>query len=316
MKRKRKKTTKQIYRRSFLLSFSLSLLALCSIGVFIIRSGKNIFLGNAEPVQGLADVPYPASESSPGVSPAKESDCLTVLFMGVKDEESASNTYLLARFDPINERIPIVSLPPQTMVIKPEGDQTPSPLWETYRYGGRSLAVKSLSHTLGIPIDRYVVVDLKGFQQAAQWIGSVQYSLRYALNYQDAERTIRLTQGLQLVDGQKAIDIITYPNYAGGETTRSEITAELAVKIVNDKLELAASPSVDNLFKRIINYIDTDITYKDFETRKASAAYLANRREGSALQLPLDGGWPNAREYHLSQRFLEQIQTYFGTVQP
>ena len=316
MKRKRRKTTKQIYRRSFLLSFCLSLLVLCSITVFTIRSGRGIFLGEAEPVQGSADIPYPTSTSSPENFPVKDSDCLTVLFMGVKDEESTSKTYLLARFDPVNGQIPLVSLPPQTMVVKPEGDQTPVPLWEAYRYGGRSLAVKALSNTLGVPIDRYVVMDLKGFQQAAEWIGSVQYSLRYALNYQDTERTIRLTQGMQLVDGQKAIDIITYPNYAGGETTRSEITAELAAKIVNDKLSLAASPTADNLFKRIINYIDTDITYKDYETRKASAAYLANRKGEAAVQLPLDGGWPNTREYHLSQRFLQQIQTYFGTAQP
>lgn len=312
MNRKRRRSTRQVYRRSFILSFFLSLLTLCSVTAFCILNGKNIFLGEAEAVQGTAEVPYPTSSNSV-YSPIKESDCLTVLFMGVKDSGSISNTYLLARFDPVNDRIPVVSLPPQTMVVKPEGDQTPEPLWEVYRYGGRSLAVKALSHTLNIPIDRYVVIDLSSFRQVSEWIGSVQYSLRYPLNYQDSERTIRLTQGLQLVDGQKAIDIVTYPNYAGGETTRAEITAELAVKIINDKLNLAVSGTADRLFKQVVNLVDTDITYKDFEIRKTAISHLTGLKGAPAISLPLDGGWPNTKEYRLSQRFLEQIEVYFGT---
>lgn len=317
MNKKRRKNMRQVYRRSFILSFFLSLLALCSVTAFCILNGKNIFLGEAEAVQGSADVPYPVSSGArSGSSPAKESDSLTVLFMGVRDGESASNTYLLARFDPVNERIPVVSLPPQTMVVKPEGDATPQPLWEVFRYGGRSLAVKALSTTLEVPIDRYVVMDLKGFREAAEQIGPVQYALRWALNYQDEERSIRLSQGLQLVDGQKALDIVTYPSYPGGETTRAEITAELAAKIINDKLSLASSQASDLLFKEIVNIVDTDITYTDFETRRASISYLSGQREEPAFQLPLDGGWPNAREYRLSQRFLQQIQSYFGVSKP
>ena len=310
-RRKKPKTLGQIYRRSFFLSFSICLLVLCSVTAFFVLSGGNILSGEAEPVQGSAEVPYPVSGSAVPSLSAQEADCLTVLFMGVKDSDSVSNTYLLARFDPVRGRIPVVSLPPQTMVVRPDGDSTPHPLWETYRYGGRSLAVKALSNTLGVPIDRYVVIDQKSFQQAAEWLGPVQYALRYALNYQDEERSIRLSQGLQLVDGQKALDIVTYPSYAGGETTRSEIMAELAVKIIGDKLSLASSPAAESLFKKIVNRVETDITYMDFETRRAAAAAMSGK--DAAIQLPLDGGWPNTKEYRLSQNFLQQIQTYFGT---
>lgn len=314
-RRKKPKTPGQVYRRSFFLSFSICLLVLCSLTAFFVLSGGSILSGETEPVQGSAEVPYPTSSSAEASSlSAKEEDCLTVLFMGVKDSDSVSNTYLLARFDPVRGRIPVVSLPPQTMVVRPDGDPTPHPLWETYRYGGRSLAVKALSNTLGVPIDRYVVIDWKSFQQAAEWIGPVQYALRYALNYQDEERSIRLTQGLQLVDGQKALDIVTYPSYAGGETTRSEITAELAVKIIGDKLSLASSPAAESLFKKIVNRVETDITYRDFETRRAAAAAMSGK--DAVIQLPLDGGWPNTKEYRLSQNFLRQIQTYFGSEKP
>ena len=300
--------------RSFFLSFSLSILALTTVLAATLVSGGfwalNRSLGGEteEIVQAAGNV-----EDVPvaGLMEASAEDGLTVLVMGVKDAESISNTYLLLRFDPLRGRIPVTSLPPQTLVVKPQGDQTPIPLTETYRFGGHTLTVQALENTLGFPIDRYAVVEADAFLKLGELAGPVQYLLGQTLDYADSERVIRLSKGTQLVDGQKALDIVTYPDYPGGDSIRAEMTASLAVQIINSKIALAASAGAEELFKAVINQVETDITFLDFEERRALAAEMESL--SPAIQIYPDGGYDaNGKTYQLSENTVRMLGAYFG----
>lgn len=308
---------KHLYLRSFSLSFSLSLLAMMSVLTAVLIQGDLMNLSrdpafpSEEAAQALGSAEGIPITSALSLSAARMEDGLTVLVMGIKDKKSVSNTYLLARFDPAKCRIPIVGLPPQTMVVKPQGDQTPITLSEAYRFGGAALAVQALENTLEIPIDRYIVVELDKFLEIAELIGPVQYQLGQNLDYQDHERVIRLSKGMQLVDGQKAADIATYPDYPGGDAARAEITASLAAQFVNDRISLAASGTVESLFKAIVNHLDTNITYLDFEQRRTLAADMESL--SPALPLYPEGGFDtDGEEYTLTESALKSIKAYFG----
>ena len=305
---------RHLYLRSFILSFCISLLALMSLGAMVLARGdllelrRDVSGENTDAAQVLGnaqEVPI----SSPSLTAAREEDALTVLIMGRKDEQSVSNTYLLVRFDPAQGRIPVLCLPPQTMVVKPQGDSTPISLSQAYSFGGQALAVQGLENTLGIEIDRYAVVEVQPFVEIASMFGPIQYLLGHNLSFQDEERSIQLSKGMQLVDGQKAVDIVTYPLYPGGDRTRAEITGALAVQIINTHLSLISSPTADSLFKGVINRISTDITYLDFEQRRRMAAEMATL--SPAVQLFAEGGFDTQGGYLLSEKSLEQIRQYF-----
>lgn len=310
---------RHLYLRSFILSFCFSLLAMLSVLAASLASGGFLELsrslassgsdsGEAAQVLGTAENIPVVQE---GLSGARVEDSLTVLIMGVKDKESVSNTYLLVRFDPEKGRIPVAGLPPQTMVVKPQGDKTPIPLSEAYRFGGHALTVQALENTLNIPIDRYVVVDTRSFLKIAGIIGPVQYQLGQTLSYQDTERSIQLSKGMQLVDGQKAIDIATYPNYPGGDAARADITASLAVQIINSRISLAASATAEELFKAVVNRIKTNITYLDFEQRRSLAAGMESL--SPAIQVFPDGGFSaDGSAYTLSDSAIKTLKAYFG----
>lgn len=314
---------RHLYLRSFVLSFVCALLALSCAAAITLVNGQLLDitlrrqLGMNDGMEQEVAQAMGSAEGIPvasGIPAARKEDCMTVLLMGVKDRESVSNTYLLVRFDPVNGRIPVLSLPPQTLVVKPEGDQTPLTLSEAYRFGGHTLAMRALSNTLDISIDRYAVVEAGRFIEIASMIGSIQYQLGQDLSYQDSERVIQLSKGMQLVDGQKALDIMTYPQYPGGDSVRAEVTAALAAQIINSRISLAASPAVESLFKGIVNRVETDITYMDFEQRRVLAASMAGLTP--ALQLSLDGGFGvDGREYTFSESALNVLQEYFGSGQ-
>jgi len=105
---------------SFVLSFSLSVLLLTSVLSATLVSGGFWDLNRSLSVK---EEILPAAGNTDGVpittlTDAEREDGLTVLVMGVKDAESIANTYLLVRFDPLRGRIPVTSLPPQTLTVK------------------------------------------------------------------------------------------------------------------------------------------------------------------------------------------------------
>jgi hypothetical protein len=125
------------------------------------------------------------------------------------------------------------------------------------------------------------------------------------------QRSIRLAKGTQLVDGQKAIDIVTYPKYPGKEPARAEMTASLAVEIINRKLSLAACAGADQLFKSVINRLETNITFLDFEERRTLAAAMESL--SPAFQIYPDGVYDAAGEsYVLTEDSLRMLRAYFG----
>jgi len=300
--------------RSFFLSFSLSVLTMTAVLAATLVSG-GFWEPNRSPGKETEEIVQAAENTEDLlISPltnARTEDGLTVLVMGRKDAQSIPNTCLLLRFDPLKGRIPVTSLPPQTMVVKPQGDQTPLPLTEVYRFGSYALTVQALENTLGFPIDRYVVVDTDSFLEIGELVGPVRYLLGQELDYQDEERMIRLAKGIQLVDGQKAVDIVTYPAYPGGDSFRAEMTASLAVQIINSKLSLAASAGAEQLFKAIINRVETNITFLDFEERRALAAGMEHL--SPAFQIYPEGEWTaDRKEYCLSEDGIRMLRAYLG----
>lgn len=243
----------------------------------------------------------PEETDIPSVYAPSAQDSLTVLFIGVETENSKSGTFLLARFDPAGGKVPIIVFPPQTSIKN--NDKT-EPIFEVYRYGGAEYTKNALAETLGIPIDRYVKMRLDSFIVAAAAIGTVEYDLMDSISVNHGGASVTLKRGLQLLDGQKVADIIGY-DYPEGELYRCKVTAELAASIVNQRKDICLSTVIDNIFEKIINIINTDISYPDYYDRKNAAIFLAKMHPNPAQPIEVTGKWSeDGKDFILSDTFL------------
>ena len=84
---------------------------------------------------------------------------------------------------------------------------------EAYQKGGASAAAKALSDSFSIPVDRYADGDSQSLIDAVNRIGVAEYELSQSLSYNEDGIFISLSAGRQLIDGQKFLDILRYPNY-------------------------------------------------------------------------------------------------------
>ncbi len=249
------------------------------------------------------------AQESGSFVPTKE-HAITVLFIGSNAGITSAESYILVRFDPARGSVPIVVFPPQTMLQY--GDKTET-LSQIFEYGGVEASRTALSQTLGISVDRYVHMNTDVFVACANTIGNVEYDLPWDVPVEQGGMHIVLHQGKQLLDGKKVADIMGYKGYEGGELVRCQLAGNLTAAIVNQRIDIVESTLVDKVFEKIINLIDSDISYLDYDNRKQAAIFLASLRQDPAVSLPVTGIFQNDNaQFYLSDTFLAMLRDTMG----
>ena len=105
--------------------------------------------------------------------------CYTILAYGVDNDAGGSDTNMLVRFDAENKKIDVVSLPRDTLMSN--GHKLNS----SYNNGGTEKLRSNIEDMLGIPVDFYVSVDLKGFIALIDQIGGVDFDVPEDMDYDD-----------------------------------------------------------------------------------------------------------------------------------
>ena len=221
-------------------------------------------------------------------------ESLNVLFMGMRAGGEAPEIYVLARFDAVGGRVPLTVLP-ANMATKNKNKT--EPLFEVYKYGGAMYTAEVLESALGVKIDRYVRLDTKSFIAVADTVGSIELEL----DEEAQANGITLAEGLQLLDGRKAAALLRSKNKEG-------IAAEICAAIINQRKDIMLSTAADEVFARIINIIDTNITYVDYNNRKEAAKLMAEKAEAAAVVIKAYGEVDEENNmYKLSDVFLAQL---------
>jgi anionic cell wall polymer biosynthesis LytR-Cps2A-Psr (LCP) family protein len=196
--------------------------------------------------------------------------------------------------------VPLAVFPADTAVLnagKAEG------LADVYRFGGAGYVRDRLALALATPIDRYVLVPEQAFLACASAIGTVEFELAEPVTVTRAGVTQTLSPGKQLLDGQKAADIIG--GYPGGELSRCRTTGELAAAIIDQRRDICVSVAFESVFEKLINLINTDVSTLDFHDRRDAAEYMAKLPNGIATPISVSGSYSaDDGLYHLSDTFL------------
>ena len=231
-------------------------------------------------------------------------DSITVLFMASPQRTAAPGAYLIAHFNPVAGHVALAALPANTAIIN--GGQTES-LSEIYNYGGALYTQELIAKTLGISIDRYVRVSAEAFLGAMRAIGSMEYNLPETLNITQDGVSLELKQGIQLLDGQRMLQILSYP-YQSAEAQTSAVS-NLAAELITQRRDIALSTMAEKVFTSVINKIDSDISYNDYFERREAANYFALLNGSVTHQIALVGKEENEL-YHLSDTFIAELCSY------
>ncbi len=192
-------------------------------------------------------------------------DKTTVMIMGVDERDGdvgRSDTLMVATLDPKKHQAALLSIPRDTRVkIKGFGYDK---INAAYAYGGRRLTQSTVEKFLGVPMEHYIVINVKAFQRIIDAIGGIDIDVEKRMYYEDpwdddGGLVIDLYPGQQHMDGKTAITYVRYRDEEGdiGRIARQQ-------KFMKAVMEKVTSPAIildlPTIISEVINSVETDLS--------------------------------------------------------
>ncbi len=218
--------------------------------------------------------------------------CYTILLSGVDNDAGGSDTNMLMRFDAENNTIDIVSLPRDSLMSN--GHK----LNYAYNNGGTDKLRSEIEDLLGVPVDFYVSVNLKGFVALIDQIGGVEFDVPCDMDYDDPYQDLHIhfKAGLQKLNGQQAMEVVRFRHnndntgYGGRQDLGRIETQQAFLKVVAQKLmKIENLPAMAETF---LKYVKTDLTLGNLVWLANEALSMGGMDAIHFATLPGDGsGW-------------------------
>lgn len=177
---------------------------------------------------------------------------------GNDDSCFRSDTIILARIDPGNKRVTLVSIHRDTEL---EIDGRSMKINAAYAIGGVPKVLEVVSQFAGVPIVHYAEVDIDGLAAITDAMGGVTVDVPYEIN--DEEYTGHLDAGLQTLNGQQAL-IFTrsrhaYDSMGDGDRYRAA-NQRLYLSAMASQLLSSSPTTIVGTINTLANYVTTDLS--------------------------------------------------------
>lgn len=173
-----------------------------------------------------------------------------------------SDSMILARVDPQNKKVTMVSLHRDTEVeIEGNGVQK---LNAAYAIGGPALAIKTVSQMAGVPISHYAEINFDGFEEVVDALGGV--TVDVPMEIDDDEAGGYVPAGEQNLTGEQALILCrsrhSYDEYGDGDRYRAA-NQRLVLGAIAKKVLSSDIGTITKSVETLSQYVTTDFTVSD-----------------------------------------------------
>lgn len=191
--------------------------------------------------------------------------CYNILVSGLDDDNGGSDTNILVRFDVPNKLIDLVSLPRDTLL---HNDYRNNKLNFAYAKGGTELLMEQIENLLGVPVDFYVTVNLKGFIALVDQIDGVDFDIPINMDYDDPYQDLHIhfTKGPRHLNGQEAMEVVRFRHNNDGTGYGTEDIGRIGTQqaflkaVAKQLLQIGNVKNIPALVDIFYTYVKTDLT--------------------------------------------------------
>lgn len=192
---------------------------------------------------------------------------VTILLMGLREDEPISDTMMLVTIDPLNKTAGMLSIPRDIWIQIPGYDYNKINM--AYYYGetkkllggGPKLAIDTVQKFLGVPINYYAQVDFSAFVRLIDEIGGVKLNIteEYLLDPIGKASPKRIYPGRQVLPGDLALAYARIRKGHGDDFGRASRQQEVIMAIRDRILEFDLLPLLIQKAPNIYNDISSGI---------------------------------------------------------
>ncbi|MFC5985332.1 LCP family protein [Marinicrinis lubricantis] len=159
-------------------------------------------LESTERIDPIFENPVQVTDTSDRAA-APSVHAFTVLLLGIdqrNEEQGRSDTIMVLTYNPEREKLLMVNIPRDTRSLI-VGKGIEDKMNHAYAFGGTAMSVATVENFLGITIDYYIKVNMKGFQQIIDAFDGVQVNNKASFTYEG----VRFPEGNLELDGKEAL---------------------------------------------------------------------------------------------------------------
>lgn len=201
------------------------------------------------------------------------------------DAPVRADVIMLASVNPKVNRVYLVSIPRDTRAQIP-GHGT-NKINASHTYGGQDLTRKTVEDLLGMPIDRYVEVDFRGFQRIIDALGGVEIDVDKDMHYVDRAGGLKvdLKEGRQVLDGAQALGYVRFRADALGDINRVKRQQTLLKAVARQAVSVRSLSKAREILAILTEHVKTDMSQRDM----ASIAWFFVRTRAEIVSETLPG---------------------------
>lgn len=256
--------------KSFLKTFITAFL-----GFTVVFSGAFIALDRFVFNEDTADSPYEVTEDGAGNSKnldqyLKSGNRLNVLLLGA--DGGRSDTMMIMSLGLVNKDIKLLSIPRDTYYhLEGYDDNAQRKINAIYGHGkekGGAKGVKTAIEDLTkLEIPYYVEVNYDAVMEIVDLIGGVEFEVPFDMNYDDPYADpplkIHLKKGLQVLDGEKSMQLIRWRKNNGSEGTGDIDRIKRQQDFMTAAVKKAFGLKLPMVIKAAYENINTNLSVKE-----------------------------------------------------
>lgn len=240
--------------------FAISLVAI--IGVFFVA----VFLSG---LFGTSILFNDGSINQDYMTPVDEvSGKINVLVLGVDKEGLRTDTIIVASFNTEDNSVNMLSIPRDTRMYVGSRYQkinAAHAITQSGKIKGPQGSVEAVTRLTGIPINYYVEFSFSAFRDTIDALDGVYFDVPQRMKYSDPVQDlyINLSKGYQLLDGDKAEQLVRFRQYPEGDIKRVRVQQDFIKAVAEQKLNATIITKLPSLYKTLSENIKTNFTLSD-----------------------------------------------------
>jgi len=182
-------------------------------------------------------------------------------------EGTRTDTMMLVRVNAAKQRVAVVSIPRDSKVYL-SGNRGIDKINAAHAVGGPELAVQTVQDSFGIPIDNFIVVNLRGVRELVDALGGIDIYVEKPMHYTDntAKLFINFEPGPHHLDGRHAEAYLRFRHDQLGDIGRIRRQQQFIMAVTKKLRDPSVVFKLPDLVRIAGQYVETDLSANDLLT--------------------------------------------------
>lgn len=225
-----------------------------------------------------------------------------ILFLGVDASNNPNDlwtgtrtdTIILVNIDPRTKSVNALSIPRDSKVYLP-GDNGVNKINAAHAIGGIEMTKKTIEDTLGVHIDRYIMVHDSAVKEIVDAMDGLDIYVEKPMHYNDYSGNLHInfSKGDHHLDGQQAVEYLRFRHDALGDIGRTQRQQWLLRSLLNKLKQPATITKIPDIISVAKKYVKTDMSFYEM----SQYAALAKHIDMDKIEIAMLPGAPNQKGY-------------------